>query len=93
MLLVNPQNPTGRVFTVEELTALADLARRHDLLVVSDEIHADLTHPPHRHVPFASLDADTATRTVTLTSATKAFGLAGVRCAVAHIEPPALLEA
>lgn len=85
LVLVDPHNPTGRVFTRAELTAMADVARRHDLVVVSDEIHADLTYAPHAHVPFASLSADAAARTVTLTSATKAFNIAGVRCAVAHV--------
>ena len=85
LVLVNPQNPTGRVFTRPELTALAEVARRHDLVVISDEIHADLAYEPHRHIPFASLSDDAAARTVTLTSATKAFNLAGIRCAVAHV--------
>ncbi len=93
LLLVNPQNPTGRVFTRAELGGLAELARRHDLLVIADEVHADLAHPPHRHIPFASLGADAAGRTVTLTSATKAFNLAGVRCAVAQVGPDRLLAA
>jgi bifunctional pyridoxal-dependent enzyme with beta-cystathionase and maltose regulon repressor activities len=58
LLLVNPHNPTGRVFTESELrdiAYLADLAERHDLIVVSDEIHAELTHDPHQHTPFASV--------------------------------------
>jgi len=85
LVLVNPHNPTGRAFTRAELDALAGIAHRHDLLVISDEIHADLTYEPHRHIPFASLSADAAERTVTLTSATKAFNIAGVRCALAHV--------
>jgi cysteine-S-conjugate beta-lyase len=91
LLLVNPHNPTGRVLTREELSEIAAIARRHDLLVISDEIHAELTFAPHRHVPFASLGADAAARTVTLTSASKAFNLAGLRCSVAHFGPPRLL--
>ena len=91
LLLVNPHNPTGRVLTRDELGEIAAIARRHDLLVVSDEIHAELTFAPHEHVPFASLDADTASRTVTLTSASKAFNLAGLRCSVAHFGPRRLL--
>lgn len=87
LLLVNPHNPTGRVFTRPELTALAEAAERHDVLVISDEIHADLTYAPHRHIPFASLSLEVAHRTVTLYSASKAFNLAGVRCAVAHVGP------
>ncbi|MFI7462036.1 MalY/PatB family protein [Nonomuraea sp. NPDC049646] len=85
LLLVNPHNPTGRVLRRQELETVAELARRHDLLVISDEIHADLVHSPHRHIPFASLSSEAAARTVTLTSATKAFNVPGVRCAVAHI--------
>nr|WP_184944449.1 aminotransferase class I/II-fold pyridoxal phosphate-dependent enzyme [Planomonospora venezuelensis] len=90
LLLVNPHNPTGRAFTREELTALAELAERHDLLVISDEIHADLVHAPGGHIPFATLLPE---RTVTLTSATKAFNLGGIRCSVAHVGPPALRAA
>ncbi|MGW8328546.1 MalY/PatB family protein [Streptomyces sp. NPDC055897] len=85
LLLVNPHNPTGRVLRRHELETLAELAVRHDLLVISDEIHSDLVYGSHRHVPFASLSAEVAARTVTLTSATKAFNVPGVRCAVAHI--------
>lgn len=93
LLLVNPHNPTGRVFTREELQRFADLAEEHDLLVVADEIHADLAHAPHRHVPFASLSPDAAERTVTVTSATKAFNIAGLRTAVAHVGPTSLRAA
>jgi cystathionine beta-lyase len=91
LLLVNPHNPTGRVFTEPELTGLAEIARRHDLLVISDEIHADLVYAPHRHLPFAALSPDAAARTVTLTSASKAFNLAGLRSAVVHFGPADLL--
>jgi bifunctional pyridoxal-dependent enzyme with beta-cystathionase and maltose regulon repressor activities len=87
LLLVNPQNPTGRAFTRVELEELARVAHEHDLLVISDEIHAELVHDPAVHIPFASLDPATAERTVTLTSATKAYNIAGVRTAVAHIGP------
>lgn len=91
LVLVNPHNPTGRVFTAAELAEIADVARRHDLLVVSDEIHAELVHAPHRHLPFAAVCDDAARRTVTLTSASKAFNLAGLRCAVSHYGPADLL--
>ncbi|HEY1967293.1 MAG TPA: aminotransferase class I/II-fold pyridoxal phosphate-dependent enzyme [Pseudonocardia sp.] len=87
LLLVNPHNPTGRVLRRDELQALAAIAERHDLLVVSDEIHADLVYQPAAHIPFASLGEHAAARTVTLTSATKAFNIAGLRTAVAHIGP------
>lgn len=93
LLLVNPHNPTGRVFTREELRQLADVAQRHDLLVISDEVHADLAYQPHRHLPFAALDPAVAARTITVTSATKAFNLAGLRCAVGHVGPARLRAA
>jgi len=90
MLLVNPHNPTGRVFRRDELMLLAAVAEELDLIVLSDEIHADLTYPGNEHIPFATLGDDIALRTITATSATKAFNLAALRCAVAHIGPPAV---
>ncbi|MEE2033475.1 MalY/PatB family protein [Rhodococcus chondri] len=84
LVLVNPHNPTGRVHTRDELERIADLAVRFDMLVVSDEIHAELIYEPHRHIPFASLGPEVASRTVTVTSASKSFNLAGLRCAVVH---------
>ncbi len=89
-LLCNPQNPTGRVFERRELEALAELAIARDLVVVADEIHADLIYDGRRHVPFASLSAEVEARTLTLTSATKAFNIPGLRCAIAHFGSEAL---
>jgi cystathionine beta-lyase len=83
LLFCNPHNPTGRAFERAELEALAEIALEHDLIVVSDEIHSDLVFPGHRHVPFATLGPEIAERTITLTSATKAFNLAGLPCAFA----------
>ena len=84
LLLCNPHNPTGRVFRRDELEAVAALAHERDWVVVVDEIHQDLVFPPDRHIPFATLSEDAAARTVTLTSATKAFNIPGLRTAVAH---------
>jgi cystathionine beta-lyase len=83
LMLCNPHNPSGRVFERAELLALGELALERDLVVVSDEIHADLTYPGHRHLPFAALGPEFERRTITLTSATKAFNLAGLPCAFA----------
>ncbi|MFC0453273.1 MalY/PatB family protein [Rhodococcus jostii] len=91
LVLVNPHNPTGRVHTRRELERIAELAERYALLVISDEIHAELIYEPHRHIPFASISDDAASRTVTFTSAGKAFNLAGLRCAVVHYGPKDLL--
>ncbi len=93
ILLCNPHNPTGRVFDAEELSAIAEVAERHDLLVISDEIWGDLTHPGAKHVPIASLGDDIAARTVTITAASKAFNIAGLHCAVAHVGHSGVAEA
>ena len=89
-LLCNPQNPTGRVFERRELETLAEIALAHDLVVVADEIHADLVYDSRRHIPFASLSPEIEARTLTLTSATKAFNIPGLRCAIAHFGSEAL---
>ena len=83
-LLCNPHNPTGRVFSREELETLAELACERDWVVVADEIHGDLVFPGSQYIPFGSLSPEVGQRTVTLTSATKAFNIPGLRCAVAH---------
>jgi len=84
LLLCHPHNPTGRVWSREELERLAGFAHRHDLLVASDEIHCGLVLDADRtHVPFASLDDDTAARTITLMSASKTFNLPTLGCAFA----------
>ena len=83
-IVCHPQNPLGHVFDRIELERIAELAAKHDLVVVSDEIHADLVMPGQVHVPFESLGPDVSARTVTVTSASKAFNLAGLRWAVMH---------
>jgi cystathionine beta-lyase len=83
ILLCNPHNPCGRAFRREELEGIAEVALARDLLVVSDEIHGDLVFPGACHIPFASLSPEVEARTITLTSASKPFNIAGLRCAVA----------
>jgi cysteine-S-conjugate beta-lyase len=83
LLLCNPHNPTGRVFRREELEALASLALERGWWVVADEIHQDLVWRGNRFVPFASLSPEVEARTITLTAASKAFNIAGLRCGVA----------
>jgi cystathionine beta-lyase len=83
-ILCHPHNPLGHVFDRAELERIAAIAERFDLTVVSDEIHADLTMPGFDHVPFESLGPEVSARTVTISSASKAFNLAGLRWAVMH---------
>lgn len=88
MLLCNPHNPAGRVWTREELMRIGDICLRNGVRVVADEIHCELVFPPHRYVPFASLAGDFGSRsaeflanTVTCMSPSKAFNIAGLQIA------------
>jgi cystathionine beta-lyase len=92
LVLCNPQNPTGRVFSRAELEALGHLAIERDLVIVADEIHADLIHPGAVHIPIASLSPEIAARTVTITSATKGFNIPGLRCGLMHFGSAALRD-
>jgi cystathionine beta-lyase len=92
LIFCHPQNPTGRAFNRAELEAVAAFAIRHDLVVVSDEIHADIVYPGNTHIPLASLHPEIAARTITITSATKSFNIPALRCAVMHFGSPALKE-
>jgi len=83
--LCHPHNPTGTVFGPDELLRLADLAERHGLTVISDEIWSDLLLDGLRHVPFASLDHPAARRAITLTTPSKTWNLAGLACAAAIV--------
>ncbi len=85
LILVNPHNPTGRVWHRDELEALAEVVVRRDMWVLADEIHAELTHDGRSHVPFASVSDEVAARTVTLTAASKSFNVPGTKCVVAHV--------
>lgn len=90
-LLCNPQNPTGRVYTAAELQALGAFAERHDLILVSDEIHAGLVIEPRcRHLPIASIAAEIARRSITLMAPTKTYNMPGLGCAFAIIPDPDL---
>jgi cysteine-S-conjugate beta-lyase len=81
-LLCNPHNPVGLVHDRATLERLAELAARHDVLVISDEIHAPLTHPGVTFTPFASVAEPAGARSVCVTSASKGWNLAGVKCSV-----------
>ena len=93
ILWCSPQNPSGRIWTDEELRAVADFAQRNDLLLVSDEIHHDLIYPSNHFNPTAIAAPDAASRLVTLTAASKTFNIAGQRTGNMIIADPVLRAA
>jgi cysteine-S-conjugate beta-lyase len=85
-ILCNPHNPTGRVFTHTELTQLAQICLRHNLVICSDEIHCDLVLDPGcEHIPMAMLDPEVARQTITLMAPSKTYNIPGLSCAFAVI--------
>lgn len=92
LILCSPHNPVGRVWSREELEGLAGICLENGVLVVSDEIHCDLVHNGHRHIPFASLGEEHARNSVICTSASKSFSFAGLACANIIIPNEALRE-
>ena len=93
LILCSPHNPVGRVWTRDELEALGRLAKERDLVVVSDEIHADLVYSGHRHHVLAALSSDLADRTVTCIAPSKTFNIPGLSTAVVIASNPKLLGA
>lgn len=90
-ILCNPHNPVGRVYSTEELLQLGEFCKRHDLVLVSDEIHCDLVFDPSaKHIVTATLGEEIAGRTVTLLSPSKTYNLPGLACAYSIIENPDL---
>jgi cystathionine beta-lyase len=77
-ILCSPHNPVGRVWTQDELTRMGELCLRHGVPVIADEIHQDFVFPGHQHKVFADLDARFADITITCTSPSKTFNLAGL---------------
>lgn len=85
-MLCNPHNPVGRVYSREELTRLAEICLKHDILIASDEIHADLLLDGNQHIPIASLSPEISARTVTLMAPSKTFNIAGLGCSFAIVQ-------
>jgi cystathionine beta-lyase len=91
-ILCNPQNPTGRVFTREELTQLAEICLRQNVLIISDEIHCDILFDSHKHIPIASLSPEVAANTITFMAPSKTYNIAGLHASVCVIQNPSLME-
>lgn len=90
LILCSPHNPGGRVWTVDELREIADFCQRHDLILVSDEIHHDLVYPGQTHTVMANAAPEVASRLVMMTATTKTFNIAGAHIGNVIIADPAL---
>lgn len=93
MILCSPHNPVGRVWTAKELSGLGRVLTGHGLVVVSDELHADLVHAPARHTPLALGAPELAETALTLMSPSKTFNLAGLKTSLAITPNPKLKQA
>ena len=76
LLVCNPANPVGRVWTREELTKMYEICKKNNTLIVSDEIHGDIVYAPHKHIPYFSLSDEVADNVVVMGSPSKTFNLA-----------------
>ena len=90
--LCNPQNPGGRVWTADELSAVLDLCKKYNVAIVSDEIHQDLTLRGHTFTPFLTLAQGYEHKVVSLTSMTKTFNIAGIKGSLIFAKDAALIE-
>lgn len=88
MILCNPHNPVGRVWTREELTALADICLRHHVYVISDEIHGDFVWQGHEQTPYASISEEACLHSMMCTAPSKTFNLAGMATSNLFIPDP-----
>ena len=90
MILCNPHNPVGRIWSREELEQVGELCRKYHVTVISDEIHCDLTSPGKEYIPFASVSESCRNHSITCITPTKAFNLAGLQTAAVAVPNPHL---
>jgi len=90
LILCNPHNPVGRAWSIGELEKLTEICLRHDVLLLSDEIHSDLILPSYKHIPLASLSGEIASNTVTCMAPSKTFNIAGLSTSTVIISNPDL---
>jgi cystathionine beta-lyase len=92
MFLCNPHNPVGKAWTPEELKKLSDIVEKHNIIVVSDEIHSDIIFSGHVHTPFASVSEYAAQNTITCLAPSKTFNLAGLSTSMVVIQNEQMLK-
>ncbi len=88
-ILCNPHNPVGHVFTREELTRMSEICAKNNVIIFSDEIHADLVYSPHKHIPIASIRAK---RVISAISPAKSFNLAGLATGVVILQDEEFIQ-
>lgn len=91
-ILCNPHNPVGKVYCQDDLERMAAVCLRHQVIICSDEIHAELLFSGQRHIPIAALDPEIAQHTITLIAPSKTFNIAGLDCSLAVIQNPELRQ-
>lgn len=91
-IFCSPHNPTGRVWTLEEMTQLASLCLKYNLIIISDELHADLVYKENTHVPFMTISEEIASKVFTLYSPSKTFNLAGLSTSSVIVSDKAMRE-
>ena len=92
MILCNPQNPAGKIWSREELARVGEMCQRHHVLVFSDEIHCDLTAPGIGYIPFASVNETCRMNSITAVAPTKAFNIAGINSAAVIVPEEGLRQ-
>ena len=92
-IFCSPHNPAGRVWTKEELETYADICIRHDVKIISDEIHADFAYPGYKHIPFAAINEKAAEQVILCTAPSKTFNIAGLQVSNIWIPNPEIRAA
>ena len=87
-ILANPHNPGGRVWSPEELRRIAEICHRQHVLVIADEIHADMTFAPHRHTSFSTVSDEALHNSITFIAPSKTFNMAGLASSVGYVPDP-----
>lgn len=93
LILCNPQNPLGKVFSKEELIKLGEFCLKHNIIILSDEVYSDIVFSDHKHIPIASLSRELEMSTVTLFGPGKGFNLSGLKPTIIAIANPDLMDA